>query len=280
VNYALFLQREGYRASTIQRHLKVLRNLPGVQEHPDIAKTALARSSWSQGVKELASNVLEVYYTKYQKVPFTKPIYRRIEKIPFLPTTEEAVDLISGLTRQIATFCTFLKETGARAGEAHNVRWGDIYEGYVKIQPGKHSNPRRLKLSPRLLLMINLLPRKSERTWGHSNLHDLSANLFKQRKTIALNQGNPRLRMISFHSFLRLKASVEYHATKDIVPVQRLLGHKSIASTLKYVQLIDIPSDEWICKAATAPEEAAKLIEAGFTFETALNGVSLFKKRK
>ena len=88
-------------------------------------------------MKELASNVLEVYYTKYQKIPFTKPIYRRIENIPFLPTSEEAVDLISGLTRQIRTFCQFLKETGARAGEVHNVRWSDLYEGYVNIQPEK-----------------------------------------------------------------------------------------------------------------------------------------------
>ena len=100
-------------------------------------------------MKELASNVLEVYYTKYQKIPFTKPIYRRIENIPFLPTSEEAVDLISGLTRQIRTFCQFLKETGARAGEVHNVRWSDLYEGYVNIQPEKHSNPRRIKLSPK-----------------------------------------------------------------------------------------------------------------------------------
>jgi integrase len=258
----------------------VLRQLPGVQEHPDIAKTELARSSWSEGVKELASNVLEVYYTKYQKIPFTKPIYRRIEKIPFLPTSEEAVDLISGLTRTIATYCQFLKETGARAGEAHNVKWGDLFEGYVNIQPEKHSNPRRLKLSPRLLSMIYLLPRKSDRIWGRSSLHNLSANFFKQRKTIAQHQGNPRLRQISFHSFRRLKASLEYHATKDIVHVQRLLGHKSIASTLKYIQLIDIPSDEWICKTATTAGEGAKLIEAGFTFETAINGVSLFKKRK
>jgi len=86
INYALFLQREGYRPSTIQRHLKVLR-----------------------------------------------------------------------------TFCQFLKETGVRAGEVHNVRWSDLYEGYVNIQPEKHSNPRRIKLSPKLMLIINRLPRKCPR---------------------------------------------------------------------------------------------------------------------
>lgn len=80
--------------------------------------------------------------------------------------------------------------------------------------------------------------------------------------------------------FLSLKASLEYHANKDIVHVQRLLGHKSIASTLKYIQLIDTSPDEWIYKAVTFAEEAAKLIEAGFTCETRINGVSPFKRRR
>ena len=246
----------------------------------EASKTALSRSSWTEGVKELASNVLQTYFRDYLKVPFSKPIYRRIEKIPFLPTTDETIELIAGLTPQQAAFCQFLKETGARAGEAHSVTWADLHEGIVNIQPEKHSNPRRIKLSPKLMLMINKLPRKCPRVWGKSSLDNLAINYFRQRKAVATSLGNPRIQKISFHSFRRLKATLEYHNTKDIVHVQRLLGHKSIASTLKYIQLIDTSSDEWICKAATAPEEAAKLIEAGFTFETAINGVSLFKKRK
>jgi hypothetical protein len=51
---------------------------------------------------------------------------------------------------------------------------------------------------------------------------------------------------------------LEARSTKDIVHVHRILDYKSNASTLKYIQLIDIPSDEWLCKAVTTPEEAVQ----------------------
>ena len=63
--------------------------------------------------------------------------------------------------------------------------------------------------------------------------------------------------------------------------VKNFLGHRSITSTMKYLQLVEFKEeDQFICKAVTSADEAAKLIEAGFTYETAINGVSLFKKRK
>src|SRR5712692_7822897 len=108
VSYALYLKREGYREATIKRHLKALKHLP--LSSPDLTKQKLASSSLTEGVKELTCYALAKYY-KFKNIPFSKPIYRRVEKIPFLPTSEEAVDLISGLKRQCKTFCQFLKET-------------------------------------------------------------------------------------------------------------------------------------------------------------------------
>lgn len=50
---------------------------------------------------------------------------------------------------------------------------------------------------------------------------------------------------------------------------------------MKYLQLVDFKEeDQFICKAVSTADEAVKLIEAGFTFETMISGVSLFKKRK
>ena len=63
--------------------------------------------------------------------------------------------------------------------------------------------------------------------------------------------------------------------------VQRLLGHRSLKTTLRYTQLIALPqSQEYICKAAKTTEEAKQLIEAGFEYVTDMNGVKLFRKLK
>lgn len=74
---------------------------------------------------------------------------------------------------------------------------------------------------------------------------------------------------------------MEYHRTKDILYVMRLLGHKSIKNTLVYTQLIDFPeNDEFVCKVAKNVQEASQLIESGFEYVCAINEEKLFRKRK
>lgn len=46
---------------------------------------------------------------------------------------------------------------------------------------------------------------------------------------------NPRLLEIKFHTFRHWKATKLYHQTKDLLFVQRFLGHRSVQNTLKYI---------------------------------------------
>jgi len=73
---------------------------------------------------------------------------------------------------------------------------------------------------------------------------------------------------------------MEYHKTKDILYVKKLLGHKRIESTMLYTQLIDFSEHEYNCKVAANVEEAKKLVEAGFEFVTDFDAYKLFRKRK
>jgi hypothetical protein len=73
---------------------------------------------------------------------------------------------------------------------------------------------------------------------------------------------------------------MEYHKTKDILHVMRLLGHKSIKNTLVYTQLIEFKEDEFVCKVANTIQDAAGLIENGFEFICEFDGAKLFRKRK
>ena len=74
---------------------------------------------------------------------------------------------------------------------------------------------------------------------------------------------------------------MEYHRTKDILHVMRLLGHRSIANTLIYTQLVEFEGDDTFCSAiAHNVEEAQKLIEIGFEYVCSHKDEMLFRKRK
>ena len=77
------------------------------------------------------------------------------------------------------------------------------------------------------------------------------------------------------------KATMEYHGTKDILHVMRLLGHKSIANTLIYTQLVEFEDDDKYCTAvANNVQEARQLLETGFEYVCSQKDEMLFRKRK
>ena len=73
---------------------------------------------------------------------------------------------------------------------------------------------------------------------------------------------------------------MEYHKTKDILHVMRMLGHRSINSTLLYTQLVNFEGDEYDVKVAERKEEIVALLEAGFEWVGKDGGLTYFRKRK
>jgi integrase len=60
-----------------------------------------------------------------------------------------------------------------RAGEAWMLKWTDFsFENRtVNVTPEKGSDPRQLKISDRLIAMINMLPKDREAPFGFSHRH-------------------------------------------------------------------------------------------------------------
>ena len=100
------------------------------------------------------------------------------------------------------------------------------------------------------------------------------------RKSLSLRLGNPKLQLISFRTLRHFKGTMEYHKTKDILHVMRILGHRNIQNTLVYTHLVSFESDEYVCKVAKNVEEAKGLIEGGFEYICEAEGYKLFRKRK
>jgi integrase len=80
----------------------------------------------------------------------------------------EIDELIAGCNHKTATFLQLLKETGPRPGEAWQLEWIDFdFENKtVNITPEKNNNPRKLKVSDKLILMLKSLPNNQNKVFS------------------------------------------------------------------------------------------------------------------
>jgi integrase len=227
-------------------------------------------------------------FYKWLGVEFTKPLSRRVEKLPFIPLESEIDALISGLGPKLSAFTRLVKETGARAGEVWQLQWTDIdlNTSTINIDPEKGSRPRRPKITSGTLATVMALPRlhtyifhrnDSEPEVSYQHFY---RNFAKQRARLTDKLQNPRIRRISFKTLRHFKATMEYRKTRDILHVMAVLGHKNIRNTLVYTHLVNFEGDEYVCKVARTVEEAKNLVEDGFDYVTDVDNMKLFRKRK
>ncbi len=84
--FGLWMQKQGYRYSTIQSCIKSLKPIARRTNLLDLeaVKGYIARASTSNSRKDKLTQDLARFY-KYRQIPFDKPHYTRIEKLPFIP---------------------------------------------------------------------------------------------------------------------------------------------------------------------------------------------------
>jgi integrase len=284
VEFAWWMKKQGYAESTILDRCRILKTMVNRGANlldPESVKDIIARQSWSEGRKEFA---VEAYtsFLSMMGLTWQPPRYRRVERLPWIPTESEIDQLIAGCSHKVGAFVQLLKETGMRGGEALRLKWTDIDPANrtVNVTPEKGSNPRVFKVSASLMDRLNALPRTSAKVFGEAKFKTIQKNFQAQRKRIAAKLRNPRIQRISFLTLRHWKGTMEYHKTKDILHVMRLLGHKNIKNTLVYTHLVNFEEDEYISKATWTLEEAQRLIEAGFEYVCDVEGAKLFRKRK
>jgi integrase len=290
IEYAWWLQKEGYSQTTIfgrSRLLKILVKRGANLYDPESVKAIIAKQPWSEGRK---ANAVDAYssFLKMTGGKWEPPKYQGVRKIPFIPTETEVDQLIAGCSNRMGTFVQLLKETGIRSGEAWNLTWHDVdtVTKTVRITPEKNSNPRIFHMSQKLAAMLEALPRiYGDRMFSTAQMPiDHHRDHFcQQRKRIAHKLKNPRLLRITFHTLRHFKGTMEYHRTKDILHVMQTLGHKNIKNTLIYVQLAEglfKDQQEYISKVAKTEVDACALVEAGFEYVCDFNGAKIFRKRK
>jgi integrase/transposase-like protein len=280
--YAYWLEKEGYYCPAYLSRIKVLAKLGANLLDPEDVKSVIAKQPWKDGTKMLTAYAYDAM-AKMLSIKWTRPKYIQGEILPFIPEESELDQIIASCkSRRMAAYLQTLKETFADPGEALRLRWTDINASNNTItinHPVKGHNSRQLQVSSKLIAMLNALPKTSERIFPttYDSMHSAYVQL---RKRIAQKLQNPRLRSISFNTFRHWGATMTYHYTRNILLVQKLLGHKSIESTMKYTQLVQFKDDEFDVATATTVEEAKELLKSGFDYITEKTGIMLFRRPK
>ena len=221
--------------------------------------------------------------TKLLKIEWTAPEYKQEETLPFIPDEKELDALIAGSrSRRMAAFLQTLKETFADPGEALRLRWIDLdsQNNIIAINhPVRGHNPRQLKVSNKLVAMLNGLPKTSERIYPttYANLDGCFRQL---KRRVANNLQNQRILSISFTTFRHWGATMTYHYTRKILLVKELLGHKRIENTMKYTHLVKFKDDDFDVETATNVDQAKELLKVGFDYITEKDAIMLFRRPK
>jgi len=112
VAFGLWMQRSGYRPSTVMSCIKALKAVArrSCIFDPESVKAYLVSAEMSESRKQTVVDHLVRYY-RWKRLAFNRPRYKRIELLPFIPTEGEIDQLVSGLSPKWSAFVEFMKET-------------------------------------------------------------------------------------------------------------------------------------------------------------------------
>jgi len=283
------MQKDNYAKSTITLYSRVLTRLQKAGAdlmNSETVKEALAKMNVSPNRKHSIAAAYTLFLAM-NGLTWRPPREHITRKLPFIPSEREIDDLIAGCGKKTAAYLQMLKETAMRMGEAAKIKWHDIdleRKIIVLNEPEKNGNPRIFNISSKLVNMLAAIPKTNDSVWGTESKITRGSVFYRQRRKIAHKLANPRLLRIGLHTFRHWKATMLYHETKNPVLVKEFLGHRTLDTTLLYIQtekaLFKEEADNFEVKAVNNSEDVKALLEVGFEYICEKDGLMFFRKRK
>jgi hypothetical protein len=112
VEFSFWMLKQGYSQATIEGRVKLLKRMLRLGANfndEESIKEIIANQQWAVSRKV---NAVDAYNSllKMQGKTWTPPIYRRVRKLPFIPTESEIDQLIAGTSKRISTISNCSKK--------------------------------------------------------------------------------------------------------------------------------------------------------------------------
>lgn len=182
--------------------------------------------------------------------PYQLPFRRFDSYVPFIPSREEMQTFLSSISDSDIKFKALLClmfSAGLRIGEVRYLKCADIEHsrGRIHIRASKNRSDRYAQLSKnawKLILQywLSLPAGERPRDWLFPQQHDPSKPIDHQRVPDFIRSHEKALgweHRFTCHTFRHAFATYHYEDGTDLLTLQALMGHRSIASTAVYVHM-------------------------------------------
>jgi integrase len=172
-----------------------------------------------------------------EKVRHVKLFEENNARLRYL-SKEECHALLSACDQHLRPIVSMAMNTGMRKGEILNLRWDnvDMKNGFILLDRTKNGDRREIPINPTLAAMLGSLVRRLDVPYVFYNPETgKQYDNFKRSFNSALKRAG--IVDFTFHDLRHTFASQLVMAGVDITTIKELLGHKSLAMTLRYAHL-------------------------------------------
>jgi integrase len=255
-------------------------------DKPEQVKMFIAMLKTTNGYKR---NLCIAYnkYAKLHNIQWQMPKYKPEAKNIALPTKEKIQMFIANAGKQLSRKLQLSMETGLRPVELTRLKVKDLDLDHKTVNPttAKNGNARTIPMSANLTAKLqehiaenNLSPNDLLFKGTDSNLYGKQYRNMRNRLADKLK--DPTLKTIRLYDLRHYFCTKKLNDIGNPYTVMVLMGHTKLETTQRYMHLLNLNDDEWDVVGATTAKEATALLEHGFTYQTTIEGIQLFRKRK
>ena len=265
--------------TTISRHASL--------DKPEQVKMSIATLKTSDGYKR---NLCIAYnkYAKFYNIAWNMPKYREEAKNIALPTREKIQMLIANAGNLLSTKLQLSMETGLRPVELARLRVKDLDLEHRTVNPitAKRGNPRTVPMSQALTMKLqehivkNGLNPDDKLFKGEDPDH-YGKTYRTMRNRLAKKLKDPSIKNIRLYDLRHYFCTKKLYDVGNPYTVMVLMGHTDLKTTQRYMHLLNLSDEDgYTVAGATTAKQATALLEHGFQYQTTIEGIQLFRKRK
>jgi integrase len=241
--FAAVRQASGMKVSTINRELATVRRIFNLAQEWGDVTTRLPRVKMNPGENQRMRVLTGAQERAYLNAAtdagrgLEEAYGQALQGIRAVVRSEQPTKPDAYLLRDVATI---LFDCGLRPEECYRLRWENVMEGAVNVQYGKgRGSRRRIPCADRVRSILEMRSSHATSEWvfpAQTKSGHIESSTLKKQHAAALRAADVSPFVIYD---LRHTCITRWAKTLPLPVVQKLAGHTSIGTTMRYVHLND-----------------------------------------